>query len=84
MFVSEEVILYPNPTQGMIQVYVAGIDQSIKTELRDLSGNTRIQQEMSVPQNRVIELDLTQLPTGVYVLMLSGETVRTTEKIIKE
>jgi hypothetical protein len=84
VFVSEEVILYPNPTQGMIQVYVAGIDQSIKTELRDLSGNIRIQQEVSVPRNRVIELDLTQLPTGVYVLMLSGETVRTTTKIIKE
>jgi|GEM_PF-574589 hypothetical protein len=84
VFVSEEVIVYPNPTQGMIQVYVAGVDQSITTELRDLSGNTRIQQEVSVPRNRVIELDLTQLPTGVYVLMLSGETVRTTEKIIKE
>ena len=84
MFVSEEVIVYPNPTQGMIQVYVAGMDQSIKTVLRNLSGNTRIQQEVSVPQNRVIELDLTQLPTGVYVLMLSGETVRTKEKIIKE
>jgi len=84
VFVSEEVILYPNPTQGMIQVYVAGVDQSVSAVLRDLSGNTRIQQEMSVPQNRVIELDLTQLPTGVYVLMLSGETVRTTEKIIKE
>jgi len=65
-------------------VYVAGVDQSVSAVLRDLSGNTRIQQEMSVPQNRVIELDLTQLPTGVYVLMLSGETVRTTEKIIKE
>jgi len=84
VFVSDEVILYPNTTQGMIQVYVAGVDQSVSAELRDLSGNTRIQQEMSVPQNRVIELDLTQLPTGVYVLMLSGETVRTTEKIIKE
>ena len=84
VFVSEEVILYPNPTQGMIQVYVAGVDQSVNVVLRDLSGNTRIQQEMSVPQNRVIELDLTQLPTGVYVLMLSAETVRTTEKIIKE
>ena len=84
VFVSEEVIVYPNPTQGMVQVYVAGIDQSIKTELRDLSGNIRIQHEVSVPRNRVIELDLTQLPTGVYVLMLSGETVRTTEKIIKE
>jgi hypothetical protein len=84
VFVSEEVILFPNPTEGIIQVYVAGIDQSINTKLWDLSGNIRIQQEVKVPQNRVIELDLTQLPSGVYVLTISGETVRTTEKIIKE
>lgn len=84
VFVSEKVVLYPNPTSGALQAFVAGLDQSISLVLRDLSGGVRINRHAQVPQNRVIELDLTPFPSGIYVLMLSGQTIRSSEKIIKK
>ncbi|MGA1385231.1 MAG: T9SS type A sorting domain-containing protein, partial [Flavobacteriaceae bacterium] len=84
VFVSEEVILYPNPTQGMIQVFVAGLDQSISIIIRDLSGGVRINRHVQVPQNRVVELDLTEFPSGIYLMTLSGQTIRSSEKILKK
>ncbi|MEY3600717.1 MAG: hypothetical protein RLZZ463_1494 [Bacteroidota bacterium] len=84
VFVSEEVIVYPNPTQGMIQVFVAGLDQSISIIIRDLSGGVRINRHVQVPQNRVVELDLTEFPSGIYLMTLSSQTIRSSEKILKK
>ena len=84
IFVSEEVVVYPNPTKGYLQVYVEGIDTSVDVMLFDLKGNQYISVTKSVPSNRVIELDLTNLNTGVYSLSLNSETIRQSIKIIKE
>lgn len=83
VFVSEEVVAYPNPTRGMLQVYVAGQDENVQVTLQDLYGKILINRFFEVPESRVIELDASHLSTGVYLMTIQGKTTRSTEKIIK-
>ncbi|REE82122.1 putative secreted protein (Por secretion system target) [Lutibacter oceani] len=84
IFVSEEIVVYPNPTKGFVQVYVKGQDTSVNVSLSDLSGNQHISTEKEVPGNRIINLDLTNYPKGIYFLVLNSKTVRESIKLIKE
>jgi allantoicase len=37
-----------------------------------------------IKANREVELDLTQMPVGTYVIQVQGEHVRKTLKIVKQ
>ena len=84
IFVSEEVKIYPNPTPGPTQVYVAGDDQEITLLVRGFSGAIIEVLDYKVPYNRVINVDLSSLPQGIYLIEIRGKSVRDTQKIIKE
>lgn len=84
IFVSEEVIVYPNPTKGYLQVYVGGKDVNVDVLLFNFTGSKQMSISKKVPGNRVIELDLTNLNSGSYFLGLEGKTIRESIKIIKE
>lgn len=71
--------VYPNPTKGRITIQ---LDPSIYAESYQLLTSTG-QLVMSLPirvENNVIELDLTELPTGLYILRVGGIATR----IVKE
>ncbi|MEX1383153.1 pectinesterase family protein, partial [Lutibacter sp.] len=84
IFISEEVVVFPNPTKGFVQVYVNGADASVNVTLSDLSGKQFISLVKEVSGNRIIDLDLTNYPKGVYFLVLNSKTVRKSIKLIKE
>jgi hypothetical protein len=84
IFVSEEVKVYPNPTKGPLQLFVAGSDQEVELNITTLSGNVIRRETMAVPMNRIIETSLGNLPEGLYLITLNGTTVKTTHKVIKE
>ena len=84
IFVSEHVKVYPNPTPGPIQLFVAGYDSKITLNITTLSGNKVLSKTITVPNNRIIETNLNDLPQGLYLINLTGNTVKTTHKIIKE
>ena len=84
IFVSEEVKVYPNPTSGKTQVYIAGIDQKVVLILRNLSGETIDKINYDIPKNRVINIDLSSIPQGMFLLDIKGNTVNQIEKVIKE
>ncbi|APU68882.1 hypothetical protein GRFL_2158 [Christiangramia flava JLT2011] len=83
VLLSEEVVLFPNPTRGDLKVYINGEDSRIDLKLMDINGNVKISRKMDVPEDRVIDLDLTDYRNGVYFLMLNSETVSKSLKIIK-
>jgi len=84
IFVSEEVKVYPNPTPGPLQLFVAGSDTEVEMSITSLSGNVIKREILSVPSNRIVETSLGRLPEGLYLITLSGTTVKTTHKVIKE
>ncbi len=84
IFVSEEVKVYPNPTPGPLQLFVAGSDIEVEMSITSLSGNIIKLETLAVPMNRIIETSLGNLPEGLYLITLKGTTVKTTHKVIKE
>jgi hypothetical protein len=82
--VSEKVLAYPNPTSDWVQLYVGGNDEKVDVALFDLAGNTVLSKSQKVSQNRVFDIGLSELPSGIYVVSLSGNTVSSQIKIIKE
>ena len=84
IFVSEEVKVYPNPTSGPLQLFVAGSDSEVELNITTLSGNVIKRETLVVPMNRIIETSLGNLPEGLYLITLNGRTVKTTHKVIKE
>ena len=84
IFVSETVKIYPNPTPGPLQLFVAGSDTKVELSITSLSGGVLRKEIIAVPANRIIETSLGNLPEGLYLLTLNGRTVKTTHKVIKE
>ena len=83
-FVSEEVRVYPNPTQGQTQIYVGGADPSAQLTIRTAAGELLQQREITIPSNRTSVIDLAGFSSGIYLLELRGATVQSTHKLIKE
>ncbi|MCH4551718.1 pectinesterase family protein [Aestuariibaculum lutulentum] len=84
IFVSESISAYPNPTRGYIQIYVGGTDDSVNVGLFDITGRNLLSKSESIPSNRVIELNISMMKSGSYLLSLDGKTVKKSVKIIKE
>ena len=84
IFVSEEIAFYPNPTQGYLQVFVAGEDSSVNVEIFGSTGNLLSKELTEVPASRVIELDINYRSSGLYMVRLKGQHVDRTFKVIKE
>ena len=83
IFVSEDVLAYPNPTDGMLQLYIGGSDDTVTLNVYDISSQNIISKSFEVSSSRVIETDISRFKTGIYFFVLDGKTIKTTHKIIK-
>ena len=83
-FVSEEVRMYPNPTQGPLTIHAGGTDTVLTLRLRNNTGLVLQERLISVPQNREIPLDFSGFSEGLYFLEIRGETTRVTQKLIRQ
>ncbi|MFZ6052498.1 T9SS type A sorting domain-containing protein [Halocola ammonii] len=72
---AEEVILYPNPTNGRLSIECPSIITSLK--VLDLTG--RLIRELDPKANQI---NLSDLPVGTYVLQIETEDLVVNKKII--
>jgi hypothetical protein len=84
IFVSEEVKVYPNPTNGPLQLYVSGLDNQVTVDVTSINGTKVMSSMQSVPMNRVIELNLSDLNPGMYIVSVKGTTVQVHQKVIRK
>ena len=84
IFVSAEISFYPNPTKDYLQVYVAGEDNEVEVKIFGSNGSLLSNEKRNVPANRVIELNMNNRSSGLYMVRLKGTTVNKTFKVIKE
>jgi Zn-dependent metalloprotease len=84
IFVSEDVLAYPNPTEGMVQLYIGGSDDTVTLNIYDINSQNIINKSFEVSSSRVIETDISRFKTGMYFFVLNGKTIKTTHKIIKK
>ena len=74
--------VYPNPTNGDLNIRINGYDGKINIQLIDINGrivNEYINEDFNVEKS----LNLNTLQTGVYILKVSGDSLNFTQRIIK-
>lgn len=74
--------VYPNPSSGLFNVQLEGFSGTLVIQVFDLGGKA-VYQSSLINQSQMIELDLTELEKGTYVLRVhSNEEINTTLLII--
>ena len=68
---NEELVVYPNPTDGLITVKALGAGSSQKYRIANILGQTLMS---GVVNDRI--LDVSALPSGIYFLSMNGQTVK--------
>ena len=84
VFVSENIEAYPNPTSGVFYVNIPGKDKEVQVIVNSTSYNTMLDQRIQIPSSRQIDIDLTNMPMGTYVVQVIGDSVRKTIKVVKQ
>ena len=83
IFISEKAFIYPNPTFGVLHIFVGGTENTITYTLTDLSGATVKKATLSVGETREVEVDLSAIPQGNYIININSKTVSQSFKVIK-
>jgi hypothetical protein len=84
IFVTEKVIVYPNPTKGNIQIFVGGQEDVVDIRISDILGNNIYLGKVKVPNNRVVEADISNAKVGIYLIEIKGKSFVQYDKIIKQ
>ena len=84
IFISEDILYYPNPTRKEVKVHVSGKDTKVMVSVFSQKGDLiyRKQQEIQ-DMSRLTDIDLSRQITGTYIVVMESKTVRKTFKIVK-
>lgn len=83
IFVSEKLEYAPNPVEEDLNLYVGGVDSTVKLTITDLNGVLIESREVRVPTSRVYTMNMSRYHEGIYILTAEGATIRKSIKIIK-
>ena len=70
LYLAEKSLLFPNPTQGPFRILVGGQHQKVEVSISPVNGEILYQKMHRVLDGRAIELDLSNYPSGVYIVRL--------------
>ncbi len=74
------LILYPNPTASSVDVlWDAAPDDTYSVSVFDMSGHLQIKTELA-PDNRT--MDISELPSGTYLVSVERETMKETASLV--
>lgn len=75
-----ETLVYPNASDGIYHIQLADPTELVRVQVMDLRGQVIYQEQF---QSTTIRLDLTDRPTGLYLLKLTTKEWSTIEKLLK-
>lgn len=73
-------MIYPNPTSDYLYIDCKAIDQCSSVELFNIAGQKLLTQKTG---SVIDPIDMSNLPTGIYLLQLRGDSGIATYKVIK-
>ena len=83
--IKNEILLFPNPTTGIVNIMLWGGNSTIQLTVTNLLGEIKIRTE--IPENlnqSSYTLNLSQLPSGVYFIELFDKNQSSKLKVIKK
>ena len=84
IFVSENILLSPNPANESSKLWVGGNDENINMTLFDITGRVIWTRNDNVPYSRSLNVPLSKVKSGLYILKVDSETIKKSIKVIKE
>ncbi len=79
---SLEISIYPNPVKDHLTLNLNKVYSNVNLRMSNLLGQMVMNQKFS--QQDILTVDVSNLPTGMYVVLLEIDGVNHTSKIIKE
>jgi len=76
-----EIVLYPNPTKGILNIDLSTADGESLVQIFDISGVTVLKGNLK-PELEM--MDLKELPDGIYLIEILNEKFHNTKKVIKK
>jgi hypothetical protein len=76
---SHELKVYPNPTQGLLNVSFSGQNDQVSFKVVNLLGKTVLATDAA--SNEQLQLDLSFLPAGIYLVAAQSGSVVKTQKV---
>jgi len=76
------VIVTPNPSQGLFNLLIEGYSGNLNVKVIDGNGREVFTENEAHFQTEKL-LNLSHLSSGIYILKINGESVNSTQKIIK-
>lgn len=84
VFQSEQVHCYPNPCAENLTIYVGGQDPTAHIQLIGLTGIAVLSLQGIPDANREIQVNVSALNSGIYLVQVTGNTINQQVKIIKK
>lgn len=78
-----ELAMYPNPTAGKFYVDASQLKEAAQIQVLDMQGRVLKTYSKAMDDKRIL-LDISELPSGIYVIELLSQQGRFAEKIVKE
>ncbi len=75
----EHITIYPNPSSGIVNLITEGIQSPNEVQIRDVSGKLLLRLPFSKGEKN---LDLSELPAGVYAITIIGNSNHYTHQLI--
>jgi hypothetical protein len=72
--------LYPNPTDGIIEIQLRELGSSDRIEILDIQGRVVYTKNLS---NTSTQIDLSSLASGTYTVRLTGQNINEERTIVK-
>ncbi|MBD1261465.1 proprotein convertase P-domain-containing protein [Maribacter polysiphoniae] len=82
IFLSAKPVVYPNPFVSSTTVFLGTSDTNVRVEVFTVDGRF-VWAETHRFNGSEVPLDLSTLPSGVYIVKFSGEHIKGTSKVIK-
>lgn len=75
--------VYPNPNSGTLYIaFRESITGNMQIQINDLTGRVRLQQNPIIQPGQILELDVSLLALGIYLLQIGEGANRETHKIL--
>lgn len=77
---SNEFSIYPNPADGVVNVYASQIQGDATFTLFDVNGRKALEQDITL--GGIVNVDISALNTGLYIVKIEGKEFTHTAKLI--
>ena len=77
------IYIYPNPVSSLLNIEIPGIVNNVSTEVYDILGNLKLNKSSS-SNSGIIQIDVSSLPRGTYLLKLNSGSSKISQRFIKD